>query len=143
MQRFNPIETVFKGRHFDGQPARSGDHGGRPRYLRDAYNDSPGARRYLPEFEKPGGATLAPGGSRRVDETYINIHRQWVYSYRAVDKAGQTVMVTGVSWGSASDGANLMADAMEPNGWNVRFLGSNTPSPPFAGRPYPCYAAKL
>jgi hypothetical protein len=26
-----------------------------------------------------------------MDETYIKVHGQWVYLYRAVDKAGQTV----------------------------------------------------
>jgi transposase-like protein len=26
-----------------------------------------------------------------MDETYVKVHGQWVYLYRAVDKAGQTV----------------------------------------------------
>ena len=56
MQRFVPIKDLFKGRHFDRQIivlcgelvhelqtelAGSGDHDGRPRHFRDAYNDSP------------------------------------------------------------------------------------------------------
>jgi hypothetical protein len=55
MQRFVPIEDLFKGRHFDRQiivlcvswytsfqaeRAGSGDHDGRSRHFRDAYNDS-------------------------------------------------------------------------------------------------------
>jgi MerR family transcriptional regulator, light-induced transcriptional regulator len=40
---------------------------------------------------------------------------------------GQMV-VTGVSGELHQIGANLVADAMESKGWNVRFLGSNTPS---------------
>src|SRR5207253_2628107 len=31
------------------------------------------------------------GGSWRMDGTYIKVHGQWVYLYRAVDKAGHTV----------------------------------------------------
>jgi transposase-like protein len=36
-------------------------------------------------FEKP------VGGSWRCDETYIKVHGQWMYLYRAVDKLGRTV----------------------------------------------------
>src|SRR5882762_9138421 len=50
------------------------------------------AQRYLPEFEKRWRRYARPvGGSWRMDETYIKVHGQWVYLYRAVDKAGQTV----------------------------------------------------
>ena len=49
-------------------------------------------QRYLPEFEKRWWRYARPvGGSWRMDETYIKVHGQWVYLYRAVDKAGQTV----------------------------------------------------
>ena len=49
-------------------------------------------QRYLPEFEKRWRRYARPiGGSWRMDETYIKVHGQWVYLYRAVDKAGQTV----------------------------------------------------
>jgi hypothetical protein len=37
----------------------------------------------------------AESGSRRMDETYIKVHGQWVYLHRAVDKAGVTPGVPG------------------------------------------------
>jgi transposase-like protein len=47
---------------------------------------------YLPEFEKRWSRYARPvGGSWRTDETYIKVRGSWVYLYRAVDKAGQTV----------------------------------------------------
>ena len=47
---------------------------------------------YLPEFEKRWSRYARPvGGSWRMDETYIKVRGRWVYLYRAVDKAGQTV----------------------------------------------------
>jgi len=49
-------------------------------------------QRYVPEFEKRWSRYALPvGDSWRVDETYIKIKGQWVYLYRAVDKAGRTV----------------------------------------------------
>src|SRR5215471_3152520 len=49
-------------------------------------------QRYLPEFEKRWQRPArAVGGSWRMDETYIKVCGQWVYLYRAVDKAGRTV----------------------------------------------------
>lgn len=38
-----------------------------------------------------------------------------------------SMVVTGVAGEQHQIGANLVADAMEANGWNVRFLGSNLP----------------
>ena len=47
---------------------------------------------YLPEFEKRWSRYARPvGGSWRMDETYIKVRGNWVYLYRAVDKAGGTV----------------------------------------------------
>jgi transposase-like protein len=47
---------------------------------------------YTPEFEKRWKRYARPvGGSWRMDETYINVRGEWVYLYRAVDKAGKTV----------------------------------------------------
>jgi transposase-like protein len=49
-------------------------------------------RRYAPELIKRWSRFDRPvGRSWRVDETYIKVRGQWVYLYRAVDKAGQTV----------------------------------------------------
>ncbi len=49
-------------------------------------------QRYVPDFEKRWQAYARPvGDSWRVDETYIKVKGQWVYLYRAVDKAGRTV----------------------------------------------------
>ena len=49
-------------------------------------------RRYTPEFIK-GWNRFGRGSGRswRVDETYIKVRGRWVYLYRAVDKAGNTV----------------------------------------------------
>jgi transposase-like protein len=106
MQRFVPIEYLFKGRHFDGQiiilcvawytsfklslrdlvimMADRGISVTHTTILR-------WIQRYLPEFEKRWWRYARPvGGSWRMDETYIKVHGQWMYLYRAVDKAGQT-----------------------------------------------------
>ena len=49
-------------------------------------------QRYVPDFEKRWQAYARPAvDSWRVDETYLKIKGQWVYLYRAVDKAGRTV----------------------------------------------------
>ena len=47
---------------------------------------------YTPEFEKRWRRYARPvGGSWRCDETYIKVKGSWMYLYRAVDEAGQTV----------------------------------------------------
>jgi transposase-like protein len=47
---------------------------------------------YTPEFEKRWERyARAVGGSWRMDETYVKVRGEWVYLYRAVDKAGKTV----------------------------------------------------
>jgi transposase-like protein len=49
-------------------------------------------QRYVPDFEKRWSRYALPvGDSWRVDETYLKVRGQWVYLYRAVDKAGRTV----------------------------------------------------
>ena len=45
---------------------------------------------YTPEFEKRWKRYARPvGGSWRMDETYVKVRGEWVYLYRAVDKAGK------------------------------------------------------
>jgi transposase, IS6 family len=47
---------------------------------------------YAPELEKRIRPHLrTSNGSWRVDETYIRVKGKWVYLYRAVDAAGQTI----------------------------------------------------
>ena len=47
---------------------------------------------YAPEFEKRWKLyARSVGGSWRMDETYAKVRGEWMYLYRAVDKAGKTV----------------------------------------------------
>jgi IS6 family transposase len=47
---------------------------------------------YAPELEKRSRSHLkATNDSWRVDETYIKVKKEWIYLYRAVDSAGNTL----------------------------------------------------
>jgi transposase-like protein len=47
---------------------------------------------YPPGFERRWNRFAQPAGSSwRVDETYVKVGGEWVYLYRAVDRAGNTV----------------------------------------------------
>ena len=107
MQPFGPVESLFKGRHFDGQiivlcvswytsfklslrdlVIMMADRGvtlTHTTILR-------WVQHYLPEFEKRWNRYARPvAGFWRMDETYVTVRGSWVYLYRAVDKAGWTV----------------------------------------------------
>ena len=107
MPRFVRTEELFKGRHFDEEivvlcvrwylsfklsfrdlVAMMGERGiglAHTTILR-------WVQHYTPEFEKRWQRyARAVGGSWRMDETYVKVRGEWVYLYRAVDKAGKTV----------------------------------------------------
>ena len=49
-------------------------------------------RRYIAEVEKRwNGYARKARQSSRVDETYVKIHRRWVYLYRVVDRDGNSI----------------------------------------------------
>ena len=49
-------------------------------------------QQYGPEFQKRWDRfARTVGGSWRMDETYVRVKGEWMYLYRAVDKAGKTV----------------------------------------------------
>jgi transposase-like protein len=107
MQRFVPLEALFRGRHFDGPiiilcvswytsfklslrdlVIMMADRGIRLTHTTILR----WVQHYLPEFEKRWSRYARPvGGSWRMDETYIKVRGSLVYLYRAVDKAGRTV----------------------------------------------------
>src|SRR5260370_22939183 len=105
--RFVQVEELFKGRHFDQEivvscvrwylsyklsyrdlVAMMGERGlvmAHTTILR-------WVQRYTPEFEKRWKRfARTVGVSWRMDETYVKVRGEWVYLYRAVDKAGKTV----------------------------------------------------
>ena len=107
MPRFVPVEELFKGRHFDQEivvlcvrwylsfklsfrdlVAMMSERGiimAHTTILR-------WVQHYTPEFEKRWRRfARSVGGSWRMDETYVRVKGEWVYLYRAVDKAGKTV----------------------------------------------------
>ena len=107
MPRFVPVEELFKGRHFDQEivvlcvrwylsyklsyrdlTAMMGERGielAHTTILR-------WVQQYTPEFQKRWDRFARTiGGSWRMDETYIGVKGEWMYLYRAVDKAGKTV----------------------------------------------------
>ena len=107
MARFVPVEELFSGRHFDREivvlcvrwyqsyklsyrdlVAMMGERGivlAHTTILR-------WVQQYSPEFQKRWNRfARTVGGSWRMDETYVRVKGEWMYLYRAVDKAGKTV----------------------------------------------------
>jgi hypothetical protein len=107
MPRFVPTEELFKGRHFEEEivvlcvrwylsfklsfrdlVAMMGERGigiAHTTILR-------WVQHYTPEFEKRWERyPRTIGGSWRMDKTFVKVRGEWVYLYRAVDKAGKTV----------------------------------------------------
>ena len=99
MRQFEPLDSIFKGRHFereiiilcvrwylsfklsfrDLKRAISVAHSTILRWV----------QHFTPQFEKRWQRfARSVGGSWRMDETYIKVRGQWAYLYRAVDKAG-------------------------------------------------------
>jgi len=107
MARFLGLEALFSGRHFDREViilcvrwylrfklsfrdlvemmAERGLSMAHTTIMRWVHH-------YAPEFERRWNRFARPAGaSWRVDETYVKVHGEWVYLYRAVDRAGHTV----------------------------------------------------
>ena len=105
--RLVPVEELFAGRHFDAEivvlcvrwylsfklsyrdlvsmMSERGTRLAHTTILR-------WVQHYTPDFEKRWKRYTRPvGGSWRMDETYVKVRGEWVYLYRAVDKAGKTV----------------------------------------------------
>jgi hypothetical protein len=105
MPRFEPVEELFKGRHFDQEivalcvrwylsyklgyrdlvaiMAERGIELAHTTILRRVQH-------YTPEFGKRWNRYARPvGGSWRCDETYVKVRGEWVCLYRAVDKTGK------------------------------------------------------
>ena len=107
MPAFIPVEELFSGRHFDGEIVvlcvrwylsfklsyRDLVSMMSERGIRLAHTTIlRWVQHYTPEFEKRWRRYARPvGGSWRMDETYVKVRGEWVYLYRAVDKAGKTV----------------------------------------------------
>ena len=107
MSKLSSIEELFAGRHFDREVIilcvrwylryklsfRDLVEMMAERVLSLAHTTiMRWVRRYASEFVKRWNRFgRSCGGSWRVDETYIKVRGQWVYLYRAVDKAGQTI----------------------------------------------------
>jgi hypothetical protein len=104
MSGFVSIEELFKGRHFVvlcirwylsfklGLSRSRGNDGG-TRHRLGPHNDSGVGLAVYPGVSEKRWNRFARlvSGSWRLDETYVRVKGEWIYLYRAVDKAGKTV----------------------------------------------------
>src|SRR5438477_12895034 len=74
------------------QSKRFGDHDGGPRHHADAHND-PAMGPTLPARIREALESICPSGWWILEDgrDIYKVRGRWVYLYRAVDKAGQTV----------------------------------------------------
>jgi transposase-like protein len=102
VSRFVSVEELFAGRHFDAEIVVCvrwylkfqaelpgfGQHDERARHQVGAHDDSAmGAALHAGIREAVAAVRPPVGGSWRMDETYVKVRGEWVYLYRAVDKA--------------------------------------------------------
>src|SRR5580704_9980001 len=148
MPRFAPMEELFCGRHFDREfvvlcvrwylsyklsyrdlvaiMSERGVFLAHTTILR-------WVQHYSPEFEKRWCRfARTVGGSWRMDETYIRVKGEWMYLYRAVDKAGQTVDFFLSRQRDVNAAKAFLRKALKGNGFRPRSRW--TPTPLLTGR---------
>ena len=107
MPSFVPVEELFTGRHFDAEIVvlcvrwylsfklsyRDLVSMMSERGIKIAHTTIlRWVQHYMPEFEKRWKRyARSVGDLWRMDETYVKVRGEWMYLYRAVDKAGKTV----------------------------------------------------
>jgi len=91
---FVPVEELFAGRHFDAEIVMLCVRWYLSFKLSKLAHTTilRWVQHYMPEFERRWKRyARSVGDSWRMDETYVKVRGEWMYLYRAVDKAGKTV----------------------------------------------------
>ena len=138
MPRFLGLEELFEGRHFDreiivlcvrwylrfklsfrdlaemmGERELSIAHTTIMRWV----------HHYAPEFERRWNRFARPAGpSWRVDETYVKVRGEWVYLYRAVDRAGNTIDFRLSPWRDVAAAKAFFRKAIKGQGSSPRTI---------------------